>query len=100
MLQGLSQFRIALLELLKQPHVLDGDDGLVGEGFEELDLRRGEGAHFNATCDHSSNECSMLAKGNAQKGVPAAEGAQRWEIVLNTNVGNVKRAVLAHPANL
>ena len=39
----------ALLEFLEQPHVLDGDHRLVGEGFEELDLRRGEGAHLGAT---------------------------------------------------
>ena len=32
-----------LLEFLKQPHVLDGDHRLVGEGFKQLDLRRGEG---------------------------------------------------------
>ena len=38
MLQGLAQFCVALLHLLEQSHVLDGDDGLVGEGFEELDL--------------------------------------------------------------
>ena len=37
------------LSSLEQPHVLDGDHRLVGEGFEELDLRRGEGAHFGAT---------------------------------------------------
>src|SRR5262249_46451256 len=38
MLQGLSQFCIALLDLLEQPHVLDRDDSLVGESFEESDL--------------------------------------------------------------
>ena len=31
------------VEFLEQPHVLDGDHRLIGEGFEELDLRRGEG---------------------------------------------------------
>ena len=41
------------LEFLEQPHVLDGDHGLVGEGFEQLDLRRGEGAHLGATRDQS-----------------------------------------------
>ena len=34
MLQRLAQFRVALLDLLEQPHVLDGDDRLVGEGLE------------------------------------------------------------------
>ena len=42
-----------LLEFLEQPHVLDGDHGLVGEGFKQLDLRRSEGAHLGATCDQS-----------------------------------------------
>ena len=37
------------LEFLEQPHVLDGDHRLVGEGFEQLDLRRSEGAHLDAT---------------------------------------------------
>ena len=38
MLQGLAQFCVALLQFLEQPHVLDGDHGLVGEGFKQFDL--------------------------------------------------------------
>ena len=45
-----------LLEFVEQPHVLDGDDRLVGEGFEEFDLRRSEWAHLGATRDQRSNE--------------------------------------------
>ena len=52
------------LEFLEQPHVLDGDHRLIGEGFEKLDLRRGEGAHLDATCDQCSNEFPLLTKGN------------------------------------
>ena len=33
------QLARARLHLLEQPRVLDGDDGLVGEGLEQLDLR-------------------------------------------------------------
>ena len=54
-------------EFLEQPHVLDGDHGLVGEGFEQLDLRRGEGAHLDATRVQCSNEFSLLTKGNGQE---------------------------------
>ena len=36
------QLAVARLELLEQPHVLDRDDRLVGEGLEERDLRVGE----------------------------------------------------------
>ena len=52
MLQGFAQLCVALLEFLEQPHVLDGDDGLVGEGFEKRDLLIGEWANFGAT-DHN-----------------------------------------------
>src|SRR5262245_64236760 len=38
MLQCLPQFRIALLDLLEQPHVLDGDHRLIGEGFKQFYL--------------------------------------------------------------
>ncbi len=41
MLQGFPQFCIALLEFLEQPDVLDGDHGLIGEGFQQLDLPLG-----------------------------------------------------------
>ena len=51
------------LEFLEQPDVLDRDHRLVGEGFKELDLRRGEGAHLDAT-RISSNEFPLLTKRN------------------------------------
>ena len=56
-----------LFEFLEQPHVLDGDHRLVGEGFEQFDLRRGEGAHLGATRAQCSNEFPLLTKGNDKK---------------------------------
>ena len=38
----------ALLHLVEQPHVLDGDHGLVGECRDELDLPFGERLHVRA----------------------------------------------------
>ena len=34
MLQGLAQFRVALLDLFEQSHVFDGDHRLVSKGLE------------------------------------------------------------------
>src|SRR5262245_53466704 len=48
MLQGFAQFCVALLDLLEQPHILNGDYGLVGEGFEEGDLLVREGTDLGA----------------------------------------------------
>ncbi len=41
-LERLRQLPGAFLHLGEQPGVLDGDDGLTGEGFQELDLRPGK----------------------------------------------------------
>src|SRR5688572_20229750 len=41
-LQSLSQFRVALLNFLEQPDVLYGNYGLIGEGFDQLDLPLGK----------------------------------------------------------
>ena len=54
------------LSSLEQPHVFDGDNGLIGKGFEQLDLRRREGTHLGATRGQRSNEFPLLTKGNDQ----------------------------------
>src|SRR5215472_145887 len=100
MFKGLAQFCVTLLDLFEQSYVLDGNHRLIGEGFEELDLRRSKGAHFDATRVQQSNEFSPLTKRSVQESTPAACGTQHWEIVLRIGVGNVERAVFAHPANV
>src|SRR5262249_40820991 len=46
MLQGFTQFCVALLKLFEQPHILDGDHRLVRESFEKCDLLVGEGSNL------------------------------------------------------
>ena len=46
LLQRFGQIVGALLHLVEQPHVLDRDHGLVGEGGDQLDLLVGERAHL------------------------------------------------------
>ena len=45
----LGQLALARLLRLEQPRVLDGDDGLVGESLEQLDLAVGERANLGAS---------------------------------------------------
>jgi hypothetical protein len=40
---------------LEQPDVLDSDDGLVGKGFEEIDLLVGERIDYRTTNENRSN---------------------------------------------
>src|SRR5262249_38139777 len=42
LLEGLGQLAVPRLQLLEQPDVLDGDDGLVGERLQQADLCIGE----------------------------------------------------------
>ena len=55
MLQGLAQFRVALAEFFEQSHVLDGDDRLVGEGFDQLDLPFGKRLNDVTPDDDATN---------------------------------------------
>src|SRR5262249_26679596 len=51
---GLGECVVLLLELGEQPHVLDGDDGLVGKGLEECDLLVGKRKRlFSTKQDHT-----------------------------------------------
>ena len=45
-----------------------------------------------------ANEFSLLTKRNDQKSAKSAGGTYPWEIVLRADIGNVERAMLAHPA--
>jgi hypothetical protein len=44
---GLRERTVLFLELREQPHVLDGDDRLVGKGLEQCDLLVGEGTRLS-----------------------------------------------------
>ena len=57
-----------LFRLVEQPHVLDGDDGLVGEGLEEGDLILGEGPHLSAVERDGAKKTRLAHQGHAQEG--------------------------------
>ena len=48
LLQRLLHLAVALLQLVEQPRVLDRDDRLVGEGFEQRHLARCEGDRLSS----------------------------------------------------
>src|SRR5262249_9656275 len=61
MLQSLAQFCIALLQFFEQPYVFDGDNSLVGEGFEKSDLFLRERADLH-TANHDRPDGHALAE--------------------------------------
>jgi hypothetical protein len=46
--QGFLEFLRARLSLLKEPHVLDSDDGLIGKCRDEFDLLIGKRTNFKS----------------------------------------------------
>src|SRR6185369_1955307 len=52
--------------LVEEPHVLDRDYGLVGEGLHETDLSRREGAHFIAQHRDHANRFALAQQGYVQ----------------------------------
>ena len=89
MLQGLAQFCVALAEFLEQPDVLDGDDRLVGEGFEERDLLVGERINLSpSNIDHPDGEYPPAATGGKHGPNPDAIWRASPEI-LSSNFSKV-----------
>jgi hypothetical protein len=60
------EFRIARPQFFEQPHVLDGDDGLVGEGLEESDLLVGEQPGLSAARSGRANGHALPHHGDAE----------------------------------
>ena len=68
MLQRLAQFRVALLEFLEQAHVLDGDHGLIGEGFQELICFSVKGSELMRSNKNCSNRNTFAHEWNSKLG--------------------------------
>src|SRR5262249_56795349 len=60
LLEGLRQVAVAYVQLLEQAHVLDGDDGLVGERLHQLDLLVREGMNLPAVDDNGAQDLAFL----------------------------------------
>src|SRR5262249_25167087 len=75
----LREFAGARLHLVEQPHVLDRDHRLVGEGGEQLDLSVGERAHQTSRQDAHADRRSFAHERHANQGVNSADlGIASW----------------------
>ena len=64
-----------LLRLVEQPHVLDGDHGLIGEGLQQGNLFVAERMYFGAAEQNRSDALALAQQGNTQ--ISASAGAAR-----------------------
>src|SRR6516165_5516131 len=68
MLQSLAQFRIARFEFLEQSDVFNGDDSLIGKGFEKSDLFFSKRSNFLATDRDDSYRNTLSQQRRAECG--------------------------------
>ena len=71
MLQGLAQFCVALLDLLEEADVLDGDDRLVGESLNARYLFVRKGTDFQSTNQDIPDGDSLSKQGRSKNGTSA-----------------------------
>src|SRR5262249_33087757 len=91
--ERLAQLLRARLHLLEQPHVLDRDDRLVGEGSDEVDLLVGEGMHLFAPQNDYADGRVFAHKRDAQSRSQAGNSMRLAESVLpiGKNIGDMNR---------
>ena len=65
LLQRLGEIVGALAQLVEQPRILDGDDGLGGEVLHQLDLLVGERTHLLAVNADGADQLVILEHRNA-----------------------------------
>ena len=94
LLQRLLEIASARLHLVEQAHVLDGDDGLIGEGLQEVDLALGEWASL-PTCDHEYADNGIVAlhrdsqrRAKVKAGASEARRYFRIDVRIIEQVGN------------
>src|SRR4029453_7620757 len=78
--QRLGEIAVPGLQLLEEADVLDGDDGLVGKGLEELDLLVRERPDLHAA-DQDGSEGLAFAQERRGEGGPVAVGPLRLPAV-------------------
>src|SRR5215831_15618696 len=99
MLQRLAQFRVALLDLLEQPHVFDGDHRLIGEGLEKSDLLFRKRPNFGSA-DLNRADGNSLTKQRRNKNSARASnlltglGFRELRLKLWHNIMNVNRSAV------
>src|SRR5262249_22955115 len=78
LLQRLTQFAIARLQLSKQPRILDGDHRLVGKGRHQFDLLVGERPHLGACQPKRPNRNAVPHTPPCCRAIVALSASQSW----------------------
>src|SRR5262249_16020518 len=89
-LGGRSLLLQAFAQLVEQPRVLDGDDGLGGEVLNQLYLFVGERADFLTIDDDCANQLVFLEHGNGNQGSCASRLDQSDNAGITSDLGLIR----------
>src|SRR5262249_44775545 len=100
LLERLGQLARSRLYLVEKPHVLDGDDRLVGEGFGQLDLLVSEGLHGGAVHGEHADGNPIAQERHSKDCAIAAYSCEITEGVfgISKNIGNLNGFTLQQDA--
>src|SRR5262249_36571296 len=89
------------LRLVEQAHILNGNDGLIGEGLQECDLAVGE--WFKARQTHGTDGHAVPKhRYEDEASIPHRHGkrAGLWEAIFCREVGNMTDAAIKNGASV
>ena len=102
LVQRLRQLSVSRLQLLEQPHVLDGDHRLVGEGPQQRNLLVGERLDLGASDPDRADGCALAQQRNAQEGavaeLPSEHAAFRKLLHLGLEIRHLDGLPIKHRA--
>ena len=101
-LARLRQLLALVLDFVEQPHVLDRDHRLVGEGRDQLDLLVGERPRPRVCPDHCANRDALAQHRHAEHRAEAAQSLRLWPVVFRVgqDVGNLDRLAFQQGATV
>src|SRR5439155_13464765 len=87
--------------LLEQPHVLDHDHGLIGEGRDEINLLLGEWVNGSARQKQGADRGSLSQQRNAKHVAIAPEplALQHSELRIGQNVADLNHSAFKHDSS-
>jgi hypothetical protein len=90
LLQRFRELDGALTQLVEQPRILDGDDGLIGEIPDEVDLLVAEGAHFLTVDAEGPDQVVVLEHRHDEQGARAGQAGQCGDARVAIEKGRVR----------
>ena len=90
------QLARALLQFLQQPHVLDGDNRLIGKGRHQIDLSCGKRSRIGSEDDNDTDRNTLSKQRDAEYRSEIYELRDIMIFRISSKIGNVNHSAFQH----